>query len=304
MAVSFTLRRWHVYEWSIYIFVAGPIAWFGLLKSGAHPALAFVFVVPFMPHTKPTAQVDDRSATDVLGNDEGAVVLLDKNGAVEKIPLFEFGHNTQAFVDVFVMFLFGLVNAGIELDHFGPYSVVIVLSLFFGKTLGIGGFAQVLVLCGYPLPGNLTMKSAWLVAMIHSVGLTVALVIADRIFEEHPVLQNEAKLGALLSLAGSLFTLMLSRVVDVSTAPSLSPETDELLLADEVEVTRRSFFRSIVRSFVRSFFRSFALFCMILLGSATPCKAVCVRACVRACVRVCVIYIYCLPPVCLIGCLH
>ena len=181
VAMAYILRRLHVYEWSVYVFTAGPVAWFGLFKAGLHPALALVFVVPLMPYKKHT--VADATSTGSKDNDaeEKEVGGGHEHEPRSKIPLFEFGHSLGAFVDVFVMFLFGLVNAGVKLDNFGPYTAVIVLSLLFGKTLGIGLFAQALVSCGFPLPDNFTMKGAWLVGLINSVGLTVALFVAGQV---------------------------------------------------------------------------------------------------------------------------
>jgi hypothetical protein len=43
-------------RWQAYIFIAGPVAWLGLLKAHVHPALALCFVVPFMPASCARAQ--------------------------------------------------------------------------------------------------------------------------------------------------------------------------------------------------------------------------------------------------------
>lgn len=47
--VAFVLRKMRVNYWSPYVFLAGSLAWVGLLKAHVHPALALVPVVPFMP---------------------------------------------------------------------------------------------------------------------------------------------------------------------------------------------------------------------------------------------------------------
>jgi Na+/H+ antiporter NhaA len=49
MCAAFVLRINHVMRWWIYIGVAGSMCWVGLLGAALHPALAFVFVVPFLP---------------------------------------------------------------------------------------------------------------------------------------------------------------------------------------------------------------------------------------------------------------
>lgn len=132
-------------------------------------------------------------------------------------PLTEYGHDVVVPVDLFVMFVFGLVNAGVDLNGFGPYTAVIFLSLLIGKTLGIGLFATAMVKAGYPLPSapQFTLRGAWLVGLINSVGLTVALFVSGEAYRNDPVLQAEAKLGALLSVCGCAFTLITAKIVGI-----------------------------------------------------------------------------------------
>ena len=49
MGVAYGMRRAKVSSWLPYIAVAGPLAWTGLVLAHLHPALALVFVVPFLP---------------------------------------------------------------------------------------------------------------------------------------------------------------------------------------------------------------------------------------------------------------
>jgi len=48
-ALALFMRWFGVERWWLYIFLGGPISWFGLIKAHMHPALALVFVVPFLP---------------------------------------------------------------------------------------------------------------------------------------------------------------------------------------------------------------------------------------------------------------
>jgi NhaA family Na+:H+ antiporter len=88
-----------------------------------------------------------------------------------------------------------LCSAGVNLSNFGPYTAVIVLSLLFGKTLGIGIFAQMLVKMGFPLPPDFSMKGAWLVGLVNSVGLTVALFVAGEAFRKDEEEQVRSEVG-------------------------------------------------------------------------------------------------------------
>jgi Na+/H+ antiporter NhaA len=56
MGMAYALRKWHFRKelvthqpWQPYIFVAGVVAWIGLIQARLHPAVSLAFVVPFMP---------------------------------------------------------------------------------------------------------------------------------------------------------------------------------------------------------------------------------------------------------------
>jgi NhaA family Na+:H+ antiporter len=49
MGLAALLRARGVRSWQAYVFTAGPVAWSGLMLANLHPALALVFVVPFLP---------------------------------------------------------------------------------------------------------------------------------------------------------------------------------------------------------------------------------------------------------------
>ena len=125
-------------------------------------------------------------------------------------PLHEFEEATKTFVDFFVLFAFGAVNAGVKVDSTGPLSLIVVLALFLGKALGITGASSLADAFGYPLPEGMRHQDLVLVGCISSVGLTVSLFISGEAFQEDPRLMAQAKMGALLSLASALFLIALS----------------------------------------------------------------------------------------------
>jgi NhaA family Na+:H+ antiporter len=61
-AVAMIFRYFNFRHWQWYIFVAGPIAWMGLLKAHLHPALALAVVVPCLPanHIRPKVNKTER----------------------------------------------------------------------------------------------------------------------------------------------------------------------------------------------------------------------------------------------------
>ena len=232
MAIAYGMRRLKVGSWVLYVLIAGPISWYGLFRAAIHPALALVFVVPFMPYHHKSEDAPDEGGVEVdaaliesgpnsTSNDAAAAAAgSSDHGAGDDdgkpiSPLYYFGHNLSAFVDIFVMFLFGLVNAGVDLSNSGPYTFVVLFSLLLGKTLGIGSLATMMLYLGYPLPTTLNLKGAWLVGLVNSVGLTVALFVAGQAFYDKPEIEGEAKLGALLSLSGSILTIMISKFIDI-----------------------------------------------------------------------------------------
>jgi Na+/H+ antiporter NhaA len=134
-----------------------PIAWYGMLRSGLHPALALSFIVPFMPCTlDPTGFFSSKKGLETLseksdgGGSDGdmsdgmsdagslaemghgpSAVAAEGHGHIgdsldirQKIPLFHFEHSVKYFVDFFVLVLFGLCNAGVDLTTIGPFTAV------------------------------------------------------------------------------------------------------------------------------------------------------------------------------------
>jgi Na+:H+ antiporter, NhaA family len=214
MALSYAFRRLKVYSWQIYVFLAGPLAWAGLINASLHPALALVFVVPFMPlHGEKKEGASEGSA----GHD----------GEHSNGPLHQFEDSVKPFVDVFVLFLFGLVNAGVQVNYIGTMSISILLSLVVGKTLGIGLMSMVGEKIGYPAPEGIGSREAFMVGFIASLGLTVALFVSGVAFPASPRLQGEAKMGALLSIVVALIAILISRGICKFKVPESVARTRE-----------------------------------------------------------------------------
>merc|ERR1711865_339710 len=70
--------------------------------------------------------------------------------------------------------------------------------------------------CGFPLPKGVGTKHLFMVGLIASIGLTVALFVSDAAFED-PILKGEAKMGALLSAVNGLIALAIGRCVDMKS---------------------------------------------------------------------------------------
>ncbi len=111
-----------------------------------------------------------------------------------------------------MLFLFGLTNAGVQLNGIGALTVTVVAALMVGKTLGIGLSTLFAVkVMKIPLPKGMGMREIWLLGFIASIGLTVALFVAGQAFRTDNVLMAEAKMGALLSVAAGIVSIALAK---------------------------------------------------------------------------------------------
>jgi len=196
MLVAFILRRLRSSAWQSYVFLAGPLSWAGLLYAGLHPALALVFIVPFIPlHLK-----DDVLAHVGDGNAALHAQKFEEDEHHGHAPLHEFEDSMKYFVDFVVLFGFGTANAGVALDGVGPVTAVVLLALIIGKTLGIFIFSKLAWRLKCPPPIGMGNLSVLGVGFIASTGLTVALFVSGQAFSENPELAAQAKMGALLSI--------------------------------------------------------------------------------------------------------
>ena len=190
MAVALAFRALGVPRWQAYVCFAGPLAWAGLLLSNLHPALALVFVVPFLPG----APLGGRAA-----------------------PLYRFAHDLKLFVDL-GLFAFGFANAGVEFIKVGPLTWIVLGSLVLGKTLGITTFGLLARKLGFPLPERMGVRELVMAGFIGGLGLTVALFVATAAYAD-PELLAEAKMGALFTGFVGLVAVSIARPIGIDRVP-------------------------------------------------------------------------------------
>merc|ERR1719353_1679811 len=116
-------------------------------------------------------------------------------------PLHDFEESVKGFVDFFVLFAFGAVNAGVDVRETGGFSFVVLLGLLIGKTLGMTCGSLVASYLGFDRPEGMQLRHLVLAGVISSVGLTVSLFIAGEAFPDNERYEAQAKMGALLSAA-------------------------------------------------------------------------------------------------------
>ena len=194
IGVAFFLRKYNVRSFIPYIAIAGTLSWCGLIMAHLHPALALVFVVPFMPASQ--------KKHGEIFEDEA-----------QHSTLIEFEHAFKLFVDL-GLFAFGLANAGVLLSEVNSMTWIILSSLVIGKVLGISFFGILGDKMGFGLPEGMNYKSLTIAGLIAGLGLTVALFVSGEAYHQ-PFLQNGAKMGALFSLIVAPIAFFLGKLFKV-----------------------------------------------------------------------------------------
>ncbi len=195
MGAAALLRRGNRTSYWPYLIIGGGLSWAGLFLAHLHPALALVFIVPFLPHPpRESGHLFEEDSRDLS-------------------PLASFEHEWKVMVD-FGLFLFGLANAGVRFGSVGTATWLVLLSLAIGKTGGIFVMGWLGKRLGYPLPHRMGGKELALVGLIAGIGLTVALFVAGEAFTD-PLHQGAAKMGALMSAGCGLLALAAGRIFNV-----------------------------------------------------------------------------------------
>jgi NhaA family Na+:H+ antiporter len=193
IAVTLWLRQRRMTNFWAYLAIGGGLSWAAMFFGGLHPALAMVPILPFMPHEKRDLGFFDPREHDLPDT------------------MNRFEHAWRLPVQ-FILFFFGLVNAGVTLSSVGAGSWIVFLSLLIGKPIGIVGTTFLSVKLGLRAPGGLTYRHAIVMGVAAGIGFTVALFFATSAFRPGTVL-DQAKMGALLSFFAAPIAIILGRMV-------------------------------------------------------------------------------------------
>ncbi|MBW1845349.1 MAG: Na+/H+ antiporter NhaA, partial [Deltaproteobacteria bacterium] len=156
------------------------------------PALALVFIVPFLPGPRRDIGLFvEQDEIDRMGEE------LAEDLHMEHSPLHQFEHQLKFFVD-FGLFFFAFTNAGVVLASIGSMTWLILGSLVIGKTVGITLLGLIGKMMGFPLPDRMGVRELVMAGFVAALGLTVALFVAGAAFVD-PTLLGQAKMGALFS---------------------------------------------------------------------------------------------------------
>lgn len=216
MGIAYGMRRMKIKVWWPYVFIAGALSWYGLFSAHLHPALALVFIVPFIPGPN----VDLGLYTGDDSDDDHHA----------HSPLEQFEHDNKLFVD-FGLFFFAFANAGVPFADVNNLTWIILGALAIGKTVGITFFSYLGVILGFPLPERMGLKELSLAGLVAGIGLTVALFVAGQAYTDVGA-QGAAKMGALLSGGITFLAIFLGKVMRVKDEPLMNPAPERS--ADEL----------------------------------------------------------------------
>jgi len=177
------LRHRRIRSFWPYLLGPGVLCWVGLYVARVHPALALVPVVPFMPHA---------------GRDSG---LLEESPATDRTTLSRFEHTFGRSVQP-VLFLFGLVNAGVPLHGLEPGMWALPVATLVGRPIGVFVGAIVAARIGLRPTTRIGLRELVVIGIVASVGLTMALFLANAAMATGPLLQ-QMRVGALLTSIGA-----------------------------------------------------------------------------------------------------
>jgi NhaA family Na+:H+ antiporter len=181
--------------------VAGVLSWLGFQEAGIHPALGLLPVIPAIPHADVGFGIfaeEESRQTDLLNTMEHAL----------KKPVEG------------ILFLFGLVNAGVEFSAMGAATWLVMIGLLVGKPVGItlfGWWAAEKLKLG--LPEGMRLSDLPVLGAVAGIGFTVALFVAGVAFPPGEV-QDAAKMGALMSFGSAVIALILGRAMAVQPRPA------------------------------------------------------------------------------------
>jgi NhaA family Na+:H+ antiporter len=193
VVLTYVLRHRRITSVWPYLILGGGLSWTALFFGGVHPALALVPILPLMPHEKRDLGLFDPR----------------EHGLPDTMNRFE---QTWRLPVQFILFFFGLVNAGVTLSSVGSGSWIVFLSLLFGKPIGIVGTTFLAVRLGLRAPGGLSYRHAVVMGVAAGIGFTVALFFATSAFPPGTIL-DQVKMGALLSFFAAPIAIVFGRLI-------------------------------------------------------------------------------------------
>lgn len=183
--VLLALNRFGVKHLAPYL-ILGTTLWFFMLQSGVHATIAGVALALTIP-------------------------LKVSSGDSPESPLHRLEHALSPWVAFLIVPIFGFANAGVSFAMVTPAALLapvplgIALGLFFGKQVGVFGFAWLAIRLNLAdMPRRASWAQLYGVAVLCGIGFTMSLFVGILAFPGSSLLQDQTKIGVLLgsTLAG------------------------------------------------------------------------------------------------------
>jgi Na+:H+ antiporter, NhaA family len=194
LGIAAVLRASRVRTFWPYLAICGTLSWIAFYWEGLHPAFALVPIVPFLRH--------EPRRLDIFAD------------PIDDDATHHFEHEWNTVVQG-ILFLFGLVNAGvIILQGYDTGTWAVMLAALVGRPVGILLAVGAAVALGLHLPRGMRWRELVVIAMASTTGFTFALFFATGILSIGPVL-SQITIGALATAAGSLLAFGAGRLLRV-----------------------------------------------------------------------------------------
>ncbi|HEX2963709.1 MAG TPA: Na+/H+ antiporter NhaA [Ignavibacteriales bacterium] len=218
-ALQMLMNRLGVHKNPVYA-ILGIGLWFALWKTGIHPTIAGVLSAIAIPaRTKfingnfsdsarhYLREYDNAPKTEdplVTKEEQEALLGLVTISENAQTPLQRIEHKLQPWVSYFIMPLFALANAGVEIGreiseaYTTPSTIGVMLGLFLGKPLGITLFSYLSVKFRIAsLPAGANWMSMLGTGAVAGIGFTMSIFIANLAFGAESPFLSFAKIGIL-----------------------------------------------------------------------------------------------------------
>ncbi|MDA1334284.1 MAG: Na+/H+ antiporter NhaA, partial [Bacteroidetes bacterium] len=199
LAVLALGNRLRIQKTSFYV-VFGILLWLAFLKSGVHATIAGVLLaltiparrrldagsfkdkaMSFLTSIRPQTSKDDPD----VGNNQEAIHALEVLSKGAETPLTRMEHALHGWVAFFIMPVFALANAGVDLRGVSildalmhPVALGIIAGLFIGKQVGVAIFSWLAIKLNVAeMPKDVTWRQLYAVAILTGVGFTMSLFI-------------------------------------------------------------------------------------------------------------------------------
>lgn len=205
---------------SRFILVAiGVVVWFLFLKSGVHPTVAGIllaFAVPIRQRIETPLFLDN--LVEIANNIKGATRLKDPILSNEQIyqiddlqswmrkyqsPLQHLEHALHGWVAYFIIPIFALANAGVQISSEVPLDTALILNLAIclvaGNSIGVTSLVYIFSKLKFiEVPTDIRFRQIIGVAFLAGVGFTMSIFIAGLAYANTPELVDSAKVGILV----------------------------------------------------------------------------------------------------------